>query len=179
MTPATVRDDYAIVLDGFEEFQAALQHLGDGSGAVGREIETAMQAALDVLGQQIDARTPVNIGALQASRSSDVYGTAMQMFGVTMTPLAYGWPMERGRAAGKMPPVDALEYWVKRKGVTFAGKTPRQTAWIIARAIAKGTTQHQRKGGDKMYLEGTAAARPYVERIFDDLVDRLLQGLTQ
>jgi len=43
----------------------------------------------------------------------------------------------------KMPPVDAIERWVVRKGLARKGKASRQTAWAIAKYIQKyGTEPH-------------------------------------
>ena len=39
---------------------------------------------------------------------------------------------------GKMPPLDLIEEWVRRKGITGrGGETPRQLAYLIARKIAR------------------------------------------
>jgi hypothetical protein len=177
VTPAGVRDGYAIELEGFDEFLKKLEELEQGSGQIGQEIVNAMQAALDVLGDNIDARTPVNNGALRGSRSSELRGTPLHLIGETGTPLAYGWPVERGRKpGGKMPPVDAIEMWVKRKGIVFQhdgqALSSRQTAWIIAASIKVHGTK-----GAFMYRDGLAASVGDVNRIWDDLQDRIMKEL--
>ena len=55
----------------------------------------------------------------------------------------YAGSIEYGRdPAEEMPPVDAIERWVKRKGIA-KGKDARSTAFAIARSIQKnGTRPH-------------------------------------
>lgn len=182
--------EYTIEADRFDEFAAKFAQVGDGTGKIGKMIVKAMIKALDIVGDQIDVRTPVNIGALRGSRSSDMHGTPLHLTGVITTPLAYGIVVENGRApGGKMPPVNAILYWVKRKGLagTFSVKTRRRlgsqatrdkedlaAAWAIARHIAKNGTK-----GAFMYRDGVEAARPYVEKLWDDLVDDLLTELSR
>ena len=43
----------------------------------------------------------------------------------------------------KMPPVDAIERWVVRKGIARKGKASRQAAWAIAKFIQKHGTKPQ------------------------------------
>lgn len=69
----------------------------------------------------------------------------------------YAQFVEYGRLPGKMPPVDSIEQWVRRKGrkknsalksaAVFAGKSEaqlaRSAAWAIAKDIARrGTKPH-------------------------------------
>jgi hypothetical protein len=48
----------------------------------------------------------------------------------------YGGYVERGRQAGKLPPISALEQWVKTKGIG-SGKEALGIAWAIAKSIEK------------------------------------------
>jgi enoyl-CoA hydratase/carnithine racemase len=51
----------------------------------------------------------------------------------------YGLPVEFGRKAGRMPPVDAIRLWVVRK-LQITGDEADKAAWAIARHIgARGT----------------------------------------
>lgn len=52
------------------------------------------------------------------------------------TNVEYALAVEMGRRAGaRMPPVDAIEGWVRRKGIDTDPATSRSTAFAIARAI--------------------------------------------
>lgn len=56
---------------------------------------------------------------------------------VNIKSLDYLKYVDEGRRAGsKQPPISAIIPWVKRKGIRI-GKTPEQTAFVIARSIAK------------------------------------------
>ena len=181
---------YSIKLDRFDEFARRFRQVGDGTGKIGRMIVAAMEAALILVGDQIDVRTPVNIGALRGSRTSAVHGTSLHLIGEIVSPLAYGIVVEYGRLpGGRMPPVQAILYWVKRKGIagTFSASTGRRlgnqatrdkqdlaAAWAIARHIAVHGTV-----GAFMYRDGIEAARPHVEKLWDDLVNDLLIELAK
>jgi len=52
----------------------------------------------------------------------------------------YAGAIEFGRKAGKMPPVDVIAQWVKRKGIA-TGKSIKSVAFLIARSIAKNGTK--------------------------------------
>lgn len=54
----------------------------------------------------------------------------------------YAWQIEKGRMPGSMPPVEALEKWVRRK-MQVPRKEQRKTAWAIAMKIKKYGTQPQ------------------------------------
>ncbi|UXQ88757.1 hypothetical protein [Tenacibaculum phage Larrie] len=48
-----------------------------------------------------------------------------------------------GRGAGKMPPIEPLVDWVKRKGIVSEDSQARGTAFAIAKSISKkGTLNH-------------------------------------
>lgn len=54
----------------------------------------------------------------------------------------YGEWVDKGRKAGKMPPVSAIEKWVSQRRIQFRDnrgrfKTYRSTAWAIAKGIKK------------------------------------------
>lgn len=57
----------------------------------------------------------------------------------------YGVTYLAGRVAGKMPPVQAIEKWIKAKGITpYNDKlTTTGLAWAIAKKIAKNGTKKE------------------------------------
>lgn len=54
----------------------------------------------------------------------------------------YAWYVEKGRLPGSMPPVEALEKWVRRK-MGIASKDARRVAWAVAMKIKQNGTQPQ------------------------------------
>ena len=75
---------------------------------------------------------PVNTGALRQSIATVVETRSPFPLQVTVGPtVKYGRYVEFGRKPGKMPPVAALEPWVRLKA-----KNPMAVAYLIARKIA-------------------------------------------
>ena len=148
-----------------------------------REAGRTMDASLALFEEQVVTRTPVNTGVLRGSIATEfIRGTSLNMRGEVVTPLEYGAPVEYGRKAGKMPPVAAIQIWVQRKGVSFTDKktgkvmTPEATAYIIARAIGRGSLAGK---GAFMFKQGFEAALPHVERAWESLLDRVIQELAK
>ena len=165
------------------EFADVIADIVDSEGGVGPIADAILAtswAGVDLLAEQITVRTPVNTGnlstAISQAKSVD-YGDGVWEGAVTDGGVPYGLPVEYGRAPGKMPPVDDIEYWVIRRGIKFTRKLKngsevpldsRQTAWIIAMSIAKRGSK-----GAHMFREGFRAAEPHLERLWDDLMDEI------
>ncbi|MDY3521320.1 hypothetical protein PG614_02405 [Riemerella anatipestifer] len=58
----------------------------------------------------------------------------------------YSEQLAKGREGGSLPPVEAIEKWVKVK-FGLSGKEARQRAWAIAKKIEQSGTTHYQKGG--------------------------------
>lgn len=118
--------EFARVLDGSKPMLA-------------KRIKAAMLGALGLIQDWITTETPVNTGVLRGSFGIDLRGQSTNLSGETVTGLLYGLPVETGRAAGRMPPVDAIALWAKRK-LGLGGDELVAASWGIARAIAaRGT----------------------------------------
>ena len=137
-----------------------------------REAGLAMGKALAEVERQVVPRTPVNTGALRAAWSTQITRGSRVIRGEVVNPKVYAIVMEKGRRAGaRMPPVDAIRYWVTRKmGVT--GKEADQLAYVIARSIS-------RKGikGQNMLEKGFKAAEPTVRRVFDKVPETVFKRI--
>ena len=90
----------------------------------------------------------------------------------------YGLPVEFGRAAGRPPPVEPIELWIKRKGIqwsrtTASGQvvplTTNQMAWALVMHIAREGTQ-----GAFMFREGMRIATPAIEQIYSHMLDAIV-----
>ena len=170
--------DLTITIDTREIEQFA-EVLGKAPQIAGKEINATMEASLNALEQAIATRTPVNTGQLRGSITHEVRGTPAHLRGEVFTPLIYGWPMEKGRRPGKMPPVAAISLWLYRKGIVTDPKEMRSVGFAVARAIAAGRTRHQRKGGDKMFEKGFEAAEPLIVDLWEELPDKILVQLAR
>ena len=77
--------------------------------------------------------------------------------------------VEYGRGPGKMPPIEAIESWVRVKPIvpdSRTGKVPntKQLAYLIARKIGR---------------EGTPAQRPLERTLYSDEVETLISAIKQ
>jgi hypothetical protein len=72
-----------------------------------------------------------------------------------------------------MPPVDAIEMWVIRKGIAPAGES-RSAAYAIAKTIGEFGTQ-----GAHMFERGFEAARRQVDNLWRGLPERIVTRLTR
>jgi hypothetical protein len=162
---------YELEIDGWDELLKRIDQLEQGSGPFGQMLTNTMQAALDLLEQEIVTRMPVNTGLLRGSVATAIHGRSPYIEGTVGTSLSYGLPVEYGRRPGKMPPVDAIEAWVTRKGFAPEGQE-HKVAFLIARAIGRRGTQ-----GAFMFRDGLVAAEPRILQLFDDLAGQIVAEL--
>lgn len=163
-----------IELDGFDALMKALVSLYPD--VVAEEMYKLMEMSLAVFHQAVVGETPVNFGTLRAATTTDIVSGPIELVGSVMNPLIYAWPVEVGRAAGRQPPVAAIELWVIRK----LGIQPPEShgvAYVIARAIGEGTTRFQKAGGARMFERGFEMGLPHVDRLWDTLSARVVKRL--
>ena len=130
---------------------------------------------------QVASRTPVNLGHLQDSFTHEITKLRNKMTAEVFSPLHYGLPVEKGRKAGRWPPQDAIRAWVIQKGIAAPGKDADAAAFLIARAIGKGTTEGIMKKGEgaKMMEKGFEASEPSMKRSYEDAVQRIVIRLSK
>jgi hypothetical protein len=152
-------DDFIRVLENLPEMTA-------------QESMVAMRKAVAEVDRQTIPRTPSNTGALRGAWTTRVTRGTTAVKGIVENPKEYAIVMEKGRRPGaKMPPPDAIQYWVTRKfGVR--GKEAESLAFVIARSIG-------RKGieGRKMLEQGFEASEPLIRRLFDDVPRRVVNRM--
>lgn len=153
----------------------------EGLTIVGEEFGDTLDDVLEYLQMLVVDKTPVNFGTLRGSVYTEVRGAQVSNRGVAMTGLVSSSDnalkveaMERGRGAGKMPPVEAIALWVKRKGLEKDDAAIKRAAFLIARAIAQGRSAHQQKGGDKMFQQAAEKGQAYTSEAFGKMLDRVL-----
>lgn len=147
-------------ISGSKELQAKFRKLersGQTAALRGLKI-TALEVLNDAKerlsngGQRVTAKL-FNSGKVVASEEQNGYDV---VFGDLGKEVSYAYFVEFGRRAGKMPPVDYIREWVKKKGIadTYNIKTKKQAnrgndfddramsvAFMIARSIAKKGTK--------------------------------------
>ncbi len=136
------------------------------------EMDSAMHGSLSIFEEQVVGRTPVGVsGDLRKSITPIVRGKPPNFVGRLATPLVYGEPVERGRAPGSMPPVDAIELWVRRK-LGISGDESRQVAWAIALTIKQRWTE-----GVHMFRDGFEAGKATAEKLWKGVPDRAVNKI--
>src|SRR3990167_1451516 len=167
-----------------------------GPRIVERELRIGLDDALGYTTAQVVDRTPVNTGILRDSIYDDILGVKADIGGVSLEGIVSSSDyepkvnaVEFGRKPGRMPPVEAIALWVRRKGLAgtykvTAGKSGRHArigkrekqrkedlslAWAIAIRIARFGTK-----GAFMFEKGLAASESYIVKTMDAAIDRIL-----
>lgn len=76
-----------------------------------------------------------------------------------------------GRGPGKLPPIEPLVDWVKKKGIVKNDKEARGTAWAIAKSISK-------KGTKNYVPNAPNALTEAIEEEFDNYVEKISGFIT-
>lgn len=141
------------------------------TSAAVEELDKALTQALAVAETEVIARTPVNFGLLRQSwQTTQTHTSPTAAMGAVVSNWPYAAAVEYGRKPGKMPPVDAIELWVRRKLQISDDKRARSVAFVIARAIGRRGTV-----GRYMAQLGLSAAQPYVIKLFDEAIDKAIK----
>jgi len=107
-------------------------------------------------------------GELQPYTSGDVRVVVGTGNSVSVFAPAHIHFAKYGRAPGKMPPVEPLIEWVKKKGIVKSDKEARGTAWAIAKSISKkGTKNYVRKN--------KSAIEEALDKGFENYADKLAE----
>jgi len=169
-----------------------------GPRIVEHELRIGLDDALGYTTAQVVDFTPVNTGVLRESIYDDILGVKADISGVNLEGIVSSSDyepkvnaVEFGRKPGKMPPVEAIALWVRRKGLAgayrvTAGKTGRHTrigkreqqrkedwslAWAIAIKIKRAGTK-----GAFMFTKAFEASQSYIVKTMDAAVDRILNA---
>jgi hypothetical protein len=136
------------------------------------EIRRAVRRAMSVIETNVVDLTPLGATKnLSQSWATEVRSIPAGVRGELGSPLNYALPVEKGRRAGRMPPIDPIHLWVVRKGIA-PPETARQVAFLIARAIGRRGTK-----GAKMLEKGVKKSEPMIQRIFDDVAEKIIRSL--
>ena len=130
---------------------------------INEQIRALVETIADIYRSELSKSTAT--GNLQNFQTIiDINDTTFQ---VSFELADYWKYVEYGRRAGKMPPIDAIEGWVKIKPVVpnaINGKVPssRQLAFLIARKIGR---------------EGIPAKRPLEATLYSDVTEQVIQDI--
>ncbi|WP_339875196.1 hypothetical protein [Olleya marilimosa] len=100
-----------------------------------------------IIKEEIDAVIADIITAYEQSgkRTSGEFANGLEAIYEPNKATIKGYVYLAGRTAGKMPPVESIERWIKQKGITpiEQGMTTTSLAWAIAKSIAKKGTNKE------------------------------------
>lgn len=157
-----------ITLD-FSQVQKFNQALDAFPDTIGRLNTVTMQKLVTVVKDRLVIHTPVFLGNLRGSYYPQITGEPLNLTGKVISDLIYGLPVDQGRPAGKPPPpIDAIEYWVRRK-LGVDGNEARQVAYLIARAIGRRGTK-----AVNMVQKATNEAEPIKVRLWLDMLNQVV-----
>lgn len=134
------------------EWEAFAKKLGENDERLNRHMKNAMTGTLDYVLAHIVGETPVGAtGNLRDSFATNISGSVVDMIGEVATPLIYGWPVETGRAPGRPPPIEPIQYWLYRKGLASGIElldAAEALRWHIARHGTRGAHMVERAFND-------------------------------
>lgn len=135
-----------------------------------RVMHATMEASTAVLEEGVVLHTPVGATAILAgSITTDITGSAVNLTGRVFSqdrPVKVA-SVEEGRKPGKMPPVESILLWVRRK---LGGD--RSVAFLVARSIGRKGTK-----GAGMFSKAFQERKGRVEQMWDKALDRLVRDL--
>ena len=131
--------------------------------AVVAEQTKTMNAALALLHGAVIERTPQAFGFLRNSLQWEVRFAPDAIIGAVQTPVPYARPVEEG-SRPHWAPIGPLKLWAKRK----LGN--EGAAYAVQAVIAKRGTK-----GHHMFGKAWAVKRATVEKMFDDMLDRIVK----
>ena len=182
MTSAGLQQDIDI-----SHLEELLKGIEASPRMMNEEIHLAMRLALELTQKQVTGHmgidnysSGINTGALRSSIHNMVIRRGNTMTGKIGTSRVYGLPVERGRAAGRWPPREAIKYWVVRKmGLPADDPQTDSIAFLIQRAIGKGTSRgiHGQGKGVRMFERGFDASIDPVKKLFGAVPGKVIRRI--
>lgn len=96
-------------------------------------------------------------------------------FGYIVTGRRKGWP----RFVDGNTFVPAIDRWVTRKGIRFAGKTHTQTVWLCVRSIVNNGIPARPFLGNPFKSDDPAVILPFLDDLIDEWFEKLFTIITE
>lgn len=111
-------------------------------------------------------------------RASGNFATSLEVIknpkGAELWGANYAEQLEKGRDAGKFPPISAIEEWIKDKGIQYQNITISSLAFLIARKISREGWNRQGFGGVELISEVITPQR--IQSIIDKVGELQVTG---
>ncbi|HEY4722441.1 MAG TPA: hypothetical protein VII92_11370 [Anaerolineae bacterium] len=194
----TMADPLSIEIDTSQVDRFVAKFPMSGPRIAERELRIGLDDALGYTAAQVVERVPVNTGVLRESIYDEITGLRVSISGIDLEGVVSSSDyepkvnaVEFGRKPGKMPPVEAIALWVRRKGLAGTYKVAaskigrhartgkreqqRKEDWSLAWAIAKKIKRVGTKGAF-MFTKAFEASQTYIVKVMDAAVDRILNA---
>lgn len=115
----------------------------------------------------------------------DKQGAFPETMSATLEGPSYVIFEDLGRKAGRFPPIQSIQQWIRQKGIQPEGTTIRSLAYLIARKIAReGTEIHKNKQkGLEIQKVLEAEVGPFAEKVglltAQLVASQIAEGLTK
>ena len=166
------RDGITMWLDGEKDLYVNMQRRMDLSTAAGRKaLQTAGLKIVGEAKENLRRNKSVVTGMLRASGkvqqvANDPDSVDAGFFSDSSRS-GYAFFVEHGRRAGKMPPVDEIAQWFKKKHRIANAKEALARAWALAKKIAReGTRPHP------FFKPAIESTKKEVEQIISDAIKK-------
>jgi len=158
-------NDLQIIIDEDQLLQAIRQQ----PEKLTRELDRALDRVLFTFSRDARAEAPKAFSILANSIGVDRQGP---LEGTVGPSVVYGRAVEEGTDPGTLPPVDAIEDWIRVRHIqpNDPSMDERDLAWAIAKSIAEGGTPAQ------PYMRPAFEHnRARAESLINDAINRSLQ----
>lgn len=130
-----------------------------------------MEEAVSFILSKVVQKTPSDTSLLRGSIQTELRGRSLDLQGYVFTPSIYAPAIEYGLPIRKVfPPLEAIQRWVERKGISLEGATSRQVSYLIARGIYRRGTK-----GHMMFKTSMDESERFILDLFDKVNVRFLK----
>lgn len=105
------------------------------------QIKNDLIKSYDAKGMRASGNFPNSLEVIKKPTGAELWGAN------------YTEQLETGRKPGKFPPINAIEQWIKDKGIQYENITISSLAFLIARKISREGWNRQAYGGVELVSE--------------------------
>jgi len=147
-----------IELTNLQEFLDAIEP----DTLIGPPMRKAHKQSVIALEGAAKGRTPLDTGRAKGSITHHLDSSPIPLWSSVGSPVKYIPPLEYGRKPGKMPPIDDLKLWARRKGI------PSSAVYAIALKIKRKGTK-----GAHMFKRSFKDNEARIKRLFENALKEM------
>ena len=157
------------------DIKQALQELAD-------DIKKLIHIRIEEYGVNTKVGTNTLVGSeleksisVTTNGSDEIVFQIADYFGYIVTGRRKGWP----RFVDGKTFVPAIDRWVTRKGIRFAGKSHSQTVWLCVKSIVNNGIPPRPFLGNPFKSDDPAVILPFLDKLVDEWFDKLFLKITE